>query len=64
MRPSQVARLKTEDFKLDAGTPHVIVPRAKGGKTAVVPLLEEGVAVRPHLHRRRSVRGVEDASRE
>ena len=44
MRPSQMGRLTPEDFKLDAEIPHVIVAQGKGGKTAAVPLLEEGVA--------------------
>ena len=44
MRLSQMGRLTAEDFKLDADTPHVVVAQGKGGKTAAVPLLEEGIA--------------------
>ena len=44
MRPSQMGRLALEDFKLDADVPHVVVARGKGGETAAVPLLEEGIA--------------------
>ena len=46
MRPSQMGRLTPEDFVLDHSDkiPHVIVPRGKGGKDALVPLVEEGIA--------------------
>lgn len=44
MRPKQVGRLKPEDFQLDEKEPHVVVPPAKGGDEAEIPLLEEGVA--------------------
>ena len=40
-----MGRLTPDDFRLKADIPHVIVPAAKGGRTAAVPLLEEGVAV-------------------
>ena len=46
MRPAQMGLLTPEHFVLDheVQMPHVIVPRAKGGKEALIPLLEEGIA--------------------
>ena len=46
MRPAQIGRLTPEHFVLDheVKIPHVIVPRAKGGRDALIPLLEEGIA--------------------
>ena len=44
MRPSQMGRLTPDDFHLEDEIPHVVVGRGKGGKIAMVPLLEEGVA--------------------
>ena len=44
MRPSQMGRLRTEDFRLDEPIPYVAVPRGKGGRIAAVPLVPEGVA--------------------
>ena len=44
MRPSQMGRLEAADFRLDAPIPYVAVPRGKGGRLAVVPLVPEGVA--------------------
>ena len=45
MRPSQMGRLTMADFHLDeTPIPFVIVPRGKGGRTAAVPLVPEGVA--------------------
>ena len=34
MRPSQMGRLRPEDFRLDEPTPFVVVPRGKGGRLA------------------------------
>ena len=44
MRPSQMSRLTPDHFRLDHEMPHVFVPRGKRGHSAVIPLLEEGVA--------------------
>ena len=44
MRPSQMGRLRREDFRLDEPIPYVAVPRGKGGRLAAVPLIAEGVA--------------------
>ena len=46
MRPSQMGRLAPEYFVLDHSDkiPHVVVPLGKGGKDALVPLVEEGMA--------------------
>ena len=44
MRPSQMGRLRAEDFRLDEPIPYVAVPRGKGGRIAAVPLVREGVA--------------------
>ncbi len=44
MRPSQMGRLRVDDFRLDAPIPYVAVPRGKGGRIAAVPLVPEGVA--------------------
>ncbi len=43
MRPSQMARLQPEDFRLDESTPFVVVPRGKGGRLAAIPLVGEGL---------------------
>ena len=44
MRPSQMGRLRAEDFRLDEPIPYVAVPHGKGGRIAAVPLVPEGVA--------------------
>lgn len=44
MRPSQMARLQVDDFRLDETIPYVAVPRGKGGRIAAVPLVPEGIA--------------------
>ena len=44
MRPSQMGRLRAEDFRLDEPIPYVAVPRGKGGRIAAVPLVPEGGA--------------------
>ena len=44
MRPSQMGRLRAEDFRLDEPIPYVAVPRGKGGRIAAAPLMPEGVA--------------------
>ena len=43
MRPSQMGRLRAEDFRLDEPIPYVAVPRGKGSRIAAVPLVPEGV---------------------
>ncbi len=43
MRPSQMARLQPEDFRLNEPTPFVVVPRGKGGRLAAIPLVGEGL---------------------
>ena len=43
MRPSQMARLEPDDFRLDEPTPFVVVPRGKGGRLAAIPLVGEGL---------------------
>ena len=43
MRPSQMGRLRDEDFRLDEPIPYVAVPRGKGGRIAAVPLVPEGI---------------------
>jgi|GEM_PF-1982918 len=43
MRPSQMARLQPEDFRLNEPTPFVVVPRGKGGRLAAIPLVGEGM---------------------
>ena len=51
MRPSQMGRLQTDDFRLDEPIPYVAVPRGKGGRIAAVPLVPEGIAAaRAFLH--------------
>ena len=53
MRPSQMARLQIDDFRLDEPIPYVAVPRGKGGRIAAVPLVPEGLAAaRAFLHAR------------
>ena len=49
MRPSQMGRLRAEDFRLDEPIPYVAVPRGKGGRIAAVPLVPEGAAARAFL---------------
>ena len=44
MRPSQMGRLKREDFRLDQDPPFVAVPRGKGGRIAPVPLVRDALA--------------------
>ncbi len=44
MRPSQMGRLRAEDFRLDEPIPYVAVPRGKGGRLAAVPLVPEGIS--------------------
>ena len=44
MRPSQMGRLKSEDFHLDEQIPFIIVPQGKRGLSAIVPLVPEGAA--------------------
>ena len=44
MRPSQVGRLRAEDFRLDEPITYVAVPRGNGGRIAAVPLVPKGVA--------------------
>ena len=44
MRPSQMARLQADDFRLDDPIPYVAVPRGKRGRLAAVPLVAEGLA--------------------
>ena len=43
MRPSQMGRLRSEDFRLDEPTPFVVVPRGKGGRLAAIPLVGDGL---------------------
>ena len=43
MRPSQMARLQPDDFRLGEPTPFVVVPRGKGGRLAAIPLVGEGL---------------------
>ena len=51
MRPSQMGRLRVDDFRLDEPIPYVAVPRGKGGRMAAVPLVPEGIAAaRAFLH--------------
>ena len=47
MRPSQMGRLRDEDFRLDEPIPYVAVPRGKGGRIAAVPLVPEGLGIDP-----------------
>ena len=44
MRASQMGRLEPDSFQLDDEIPYVVVPRGKRGKTAAIPLMEEGLA--------------------
>ena len=44
MRPSQMGRLRIDDFRLEEPIPYVAVPRGKGGRIAAVPLVPEGIA--------------------
>ena len=43
MRPVQLGMLTADNFRLDDKIPHVIVPAAKGGQTAVIPLIADGI---------------------
>ncbi len=43
MRPSQMGRLRPEDFRLDEPTPFVVVPRGKRGRLAAIPLIGDGL---------------------
>ena len=43
MRPSQMGRLKPDDFRLDEPFPYVVVPRGKGGRLAAIPLVGDGL---------------------
>ncbi len=43
MRPSQMACLTVDDFRLDEAVPYVAVPRGKGGTLAPVPLIAEAL---------------------
>ncbi len=43
LRPSQMGRLRAEDFRLDEPIPYVAVPRGKGSRIAAIPLVPEGV---------------------
>ena len=43
MRPSQMGRLRRDDFRFDDAIPFVAVPRGKGGRLAAIPLIEEGL---------------------
>ena len=43
MRPSQMGRLRPEDFRLNEPTPFVVVPRGKGGRLAAIPLVGDGL---------------------
>ncbi len=44
MRPSQMAELRREDFRLDDEVPFVAIPRGKDGRLAPVPLVNEALA--------------------
>ena len=43
MRPSQMARLQPDDFRLDEPIPFVVVPRGKQGRLGAIPLVGEGL---------------------
>ena len=43
IRPSQMGLLTRDDFHLNEDPPQVSVPRGKGGRNAVIPLIAEGV---------------------
>ena len=43
MRPAQLGRLEAENFRLDDDIPHVLVPAAKGGEPAAIPLSADGI---------------------
>ena len=43
MRPSQMGRLREEDFRFDEPTPFVVVPRGKRGRLAAIPLVGDGL---------------------
>ena len=43
MRPSQMGRLREEDFRFDESTPFVVVPRGKRGRLAAIPLVGDGL---------------------
>ena len=44
MRPSQMGRLRPEDFHLNDPIPSVMVPRGKGGRLATIPLVSDAMA--------------------
>jgi integrase len=44
MRPSQMGRLKPENFRLKEEPPFVAIPRGKRGRIGTVPLTREGLA--------------------
>ena len=50
MRPSQMGRLTFGEFHLDEPIPFVIVPQGKQGRSAIVPLVPEGVAAARAFH--------------
>ena len=56
MRPSQMARLTTESFRLLDEPPHAIVPRGKGGRLVRVPLVGPGLD-NAHVFLTRTSRG-------
>ncbi len=39
-----MGRLTLDNFHLNEPIPHIIVPRGKGGRTASIPLVEEGLS--------------------
>ena len=43
MRPSQMGRLRPDDFRLEEPTPFVVVPRGKWGRLAAIPLVGDGL---------------------
>ena len=43
MRPSQMGRLQSDDFRLDEPMPFVVVPRGKGGRLVAIPLVGQGL---------------------
>ena len=45
MRPVQVGLLTPDHFHLNHKVPHIVVPAAKLGRTAVIPLLEDGLRI-------------------
>ena len=49
MRPAQMRHLTPDSFHLNHEVAHVVVPPAKGGRTAAIPLLEEGLRAAQHF---------------